>query len=1638
MHGKGQRESELCRRSTCCGQHMPVTTTTTVAVGDSSVVSTITADSFCKDGRKVSVGDCALFKPSHDSPPFIGIIRRLKLSEDNNLQLGVNWLYRPAELKLGKGILLEAAPNEIFFSFHRDETPAASLLHPCKVAFLSKGAELPTGISSFICRRVYDISNECLWWLTDQDYIKELQEEVGQLLNKTRVEMHATVQPGGRSPKPMNGSMSTSQLKPGSDNVQSSVTSFPPQVKGKKRERGDQGPESIKRERSIKTEDIDSSQIKAESILKSEISKITEKGGLVNSEGVEKLVHLMQPDRNEKKMDLICRSMLASVVAATENFDCLTRFVQLRGLPVLDEWLQDVHKGRIGESSNTKDGDKSVEEFLFVLLRALDKLPVNLQALQMCHIGRSVNHLRQHKNTEIQRKARSLVDTWKKRVEAEMNIIDAKSGSNQAVTWPSKSRLPEASHSITKNPGGPNDVTKSAVAQLSASRMASIKTSQGETTIKSASLSPGSTKPASSPASGKGGQHRVSVGGSCDIPSAREDKSSSSSQSHNHSQSISGKEDGRSSTAVSMNSIKISTGGSRHRKSINGYPGSSVSGSQKESPAGRSSHRNPSSEKLLQSAVSGEKTMDVPVLEGSGHKLIVKIPNRGRSPAQSASGGSYEDPTNMSSRASSPVLSEKSDQFDQTLKEKTDADRSNLDTNAESWQSNDFKDILTGSDDGDGSPAAVPEEVRSKIVDDSRKSAEVRAACTSGTEPKSGKLHEASYSPMNALIESCVKYSESNVPMLLGDAIGMNLLASVAAEEMSKSNMISPSVSPQRNIPAAEDACTGDDAKSKSPPGDISAGDRKNDDAGNGEKLVIASASWSEDKLLSSMGAAMELPGDRKASISPSQETMTGGCNKQFNSPCFDSQTAGEKLEITEKSGEVEKYASSPHSVSEKAIDGELSKQFHEEMVVSREVKVEGALDAKLGGDGTSVLGDKVTSAVASSEDQKPSVEVCTSKLESGNKNGVNRVLNIASTGMKPSSVVVNSEKMEGSDKEERLPTSSSGDPTTVRGGRSDEASVNLVNLSEKAKSDQGNVEASVEDKARVETDITTRNQKGEASVERKDVVPVQNSGLLLNQKDRPRFSNAELQKHGESRELNFSAGEADKTKDCGSANEETSFVPTVAPESASKVKFDLNEGFFSDEGKYGDPIILTGPGCLSNVHIMNPLPFAVSSVSCSLPASITVAAAAKGPFVPPEELLRVKGEFGWKGSAATSAFRPAEPRKSLDMPLSSATISRAEASTSKHSRPQLDIDLNVPDERTFDDINGQDSALELISPLDHVANRASLKNEVIDSPAVRCSGGLDLDLNRLDEPGDAGQCSVSSSCTLDGAVFPSKASMIGLPTGDVRRDFDLNNGPGVDESNAEQSLFHDNHQGSMRSQLPASNLRLNNPEMGNLSSWFTPGSTYSTVTLPSILPDRVEQSPFPIVTPGAQRILGPPAGSPFTPDVYRSSVLSSSPAVPFQSSPFQYPVFPFGTSFALPSASFSVGSTSFVDPSSGGRIYTPSVNSQLLGPVGTVSSQYPRPYVVGLPDNNSNCTMDHNRKWGRQGLDLNAGPGVVDMEGREESVSLMSRQLSVAGSQALAEEHGRIYAVPGGVLKRKDPEGGWDSESFRFKQSWH
>ncbi|XP_052182905.1 uncharacterized protein LOC127795336 [Diospyros lotus] len=1610
MHG---REGENGKRS----RHMR------------SLPSPVAANSFFKDGRQIYVGDCALFEPLEDSRPFIGIIRWLARNKENILQLGVNWLYRPAEVKLGKGLLLDATPNEIFYSFHKDEIPAASLLHPCKVAFLPKGVELPSEISSFVCRRVYDIANKCLWWLTDQDYIDERQQEVDQLLQKTQIEMHASMQPGGRSPKPTN-SPTSSQLKLGSENVQS-VTSFPSpsQSKGKKRERADPGTEPVKRERLSKPDDSDSGQFKPESILKSEISKITEKGGLVDSEGVEKLIQLMQPDRAERKLELINRSVLAGVIAATEKFDCLSQFVELKGLLVLDEWIQDAHKGKIGDGS-PKDGDKSVEEFLLILLRALDKLPVNLPALQMCNIGKSVNHLRTLKNQEIQKKARTLVDTWKKRVEAEMNVIDAKSGSVQAASWSSRSRLPEVSHGGNRHSGGSSEVAmKNSAVQLSASKNASVKSVNLEVTGKSASMSPGPMKSALSPASGKDSQPRL-VGNTSDLPytTAREEKSSSSSQSQNNSQScssehakltvVSGKEDARSSTAGSISVNKMSGGSSRHRRSVNGFPGSAASGGQRETGSGRSSslHRNSTSEKLSESGLTYEKAIDVPIVEGNGHKLIVKIPNRTRSPAQSPSGGSIDDPSIMNSRASSPVLSEKRDQTDRNSKEKSDTNRTTTtsDMNTESWQSNDFKDILTGSDEANGSPAAILEEQCS--IDDSKKLAEISkaASSSSGNELKSGKLYEGSFSSINALIESCVKYSEANTSMSVGDNVGMKLLASVATGEMSKSDLISPAVSPRRSIPVVEDPCICNDAHAKlANQNNLSQeqGLSTNVDGAVADiekQVIVAGALWSGD---GTQWGSVNFSEDEKPTSSVHEQTKTrdsDGCNpsnlgwQPAAEPC---------VEINERLNEVKGVVSvvvSPSHAAEKVLDGEEIKQLDEKVATGNSASA--VQDTKPKGGSSLLTDDKVNEARPSLEVEKEICDVSQhASLETDVEKTLEKGLNFCDQ---------TEEKLpDHLEKSENLSSA-----VEITSEKVDEMGTGkLSSHTGKRTNDQG-IKSSV---GEIQVLAGLGSTVGEQKVESKEVF----SCGAVPQKESPALPAQEIDQQMRSRGSKMASVEADET------DESPSSPACGRSDTDRKLKFDLNEGFIADEGKRGESSNLAGHGFSAPLCLVNPMPFPVSSASIGLPASITVAAAAKGPFVPLDDLLRNKGELGWRGSAATSAFRPAEPRRFLEMPSSTAN-NLPDATAGKHGRPLLDIDLNVPDERILDDFSSRNSTEGTASTFDHVRNHDFAKNDPIVSAPLRGSGCLDLDLNRVDESTDMGHYSTSTSHRLEASFMPSKSSS-GFPNCGVRRDFDLNNGPNLDEASAEPSSFSHHGRGSMQSQPSVAGLRMNNVENGTFSSWLPTGNPYPSVTIPSFLSDRGDQ-PFPMVaTGGPPRMLGPfPTGSPFNADVYRGSVLSSSPSVPFPSAPFQYPLFPFGSSYSLPSVSFSGGSTTYTQ-SSGGRPSFSAVNSQVLVPAATVSSHYPRPYVVSLPDGSNNIGIDNNRKWARQGLDLNAGPGSVETEVRDETSSLLSRQLSVASSQALAEEQARMHQqVVGSMLRRKEPEGGWDPESFRYKQS--
>ncbi|TYH98505.1 hypothetical protein ES332_A11G001200v1 [Gossypium tomentosum] len=1591
MRGQGRGEERKIER------HMLTVPTLATAVlsGDSgaslSFLSTI--NSFSKDGHRFSVGGCTLFKPAQDSPLFIGIIHSLTAAKENKLLLGVNWLYQPAEVKLGKGILLEAAPNEIFYSFHKDEIPAGLLLHPCKVSFLPKDIDLPSGICSFVCRRVYDTTNKCLWWLTDQDYIYELQEEVDQLLRKTRIEMHATVP----KPKPMNDLTSASQLIPGSDSVQNSAPSFSSQGKGKKREHGDQVSEPVKRECINRMDDVDSDHIIPEINLKFEIAKITEKGGLQDYGGVGKLVQLIIRERNERKINLVSRSMLAGVIAATHKFDCLSRFVQLRGLNVFDEWLQEAQKRKIGGSSGSKD-DRSIDNSLLTLLQALDKLPVNLTVLQMCSIGKSLNLLRTHKNVEIQKKARSLVDTWKKRVQVE---LDAKYGPNQSVPWSDVAKCGIKHYR-------PSEVAvKSSVTQFSATKTGFVKLVQGETATKSASATPVPMKASTLPASARTKARNATIVGTSDPQATtRDEKINSSSQFHSNTLSCSSdhakmgeipvKEDARSSAAGSGTVTKISGSSSRHRKFINGLPG--PLGVQRETePCNNSSlHRNSSPGNISQSSLTCEKAVDASIAEGNGNKFIVKIPNQGRGPAQSVSGGSLEGQLVTNSRASSPVLSEEQEQFKHNMKEKSGTYQENVitDVNNESWQSNDVKDLLTGSDEGESLPAAVPDEEYCRTGEDLTKITEVTkvASSSSGNEIKSRKMQRASLNSINTLIDSFVKYTKANACMPVADDAGMNLLASVAAGEIPKSDVASRVDSPQRNAPVVELSSMGNDTTQKPSVGYEVVQDRNfSVECVYDEHLkqsVVAGKSWA--KNADSMNVS-------------SQETSGVELNEQLTSSIIDLPwTAEHCLE----NGKVKEIITAvlvnfpSASTLEKTSDIGDSKEHLEKKAGA--VDDDGRLDIKqknitFGANENKVsdLGVNLQKEVVEGSSSAPSMEVdveCKTDVTEGMNRG-------SHTPEKSPAIVGHSTK--GTDKK-ASPTGSNDMMETfnvVKAEKDVEADVrSQASDKEKQKPDWEMVPAQ-------KVEHMEENLEGSECPEPYCGLSPCKASILIETKQPIRIRGSNL------------AGVEERT---------STTADTPATCADAKVKFDLNAGFNADDGKFGEPINLAEALCPASVQLINPMPLSVSFASNSVPASITVTAAAKWPFVLPDDLLRSKGALGWKGSAATSAFRPAA-RKILEMPLGTSHASISEATTGKQSRPPLDIDLNVPDERLLDDLASRSSALGSDSAADLTNNR---------DLTFRSSGGLDLDLNRVDVPVDLGNLSTGNNFRLDVHMQPIKSSSCGIFNGEasLHRDFDLNNGPILDEVSAALVSLR-NRSSNISSQPPVSSLRINNSEIANFSSWFPTGNTYSAVTLPSILFDR--EPHFPVATGGPQRVLGPgpPTGAsaiPFNSDAYRGLVLSSSLAVPYLSTPFQYPTFPFGATFPLPSTSFPGSSATYSDSSHGGRICLPSVHAQLLGPAGAVPSHYPRPYVVSLVHNNGNSIAENGRTWGRQGLDLNAGPGGLDIEGRDETIALASRQLSVVSSQALAEEQARMYQVAGDVLKKKELEGCWDG----YKQS--
>ncbi|KAK4744932.1 hypothetical protein SAY87_011244 [Trapa incisa] len=146
-------------------------------------------EAFEFDGCHYDLEDPVLIVPEDkNKKPFVGILKDIARTKDGNMMVTGQWFYRPEEaVKKGGGSWQSHDSRELFYSFHRDEVPAESVMHKCVVHFVPINKQLPNRKQhpGFIVQKVYDTVERKLWKLTDTDYEDDNQHEIDLLVHKT-------------------------------------------------------------------------------------------------------------------------------------------------------------------------------------------------------------------------------------------------------------------------------------------------------------------------------------------------------------------------------------------------------------------------------------------------------------------------------------------------------------------------------------------------------------------------------------------------------------------------------------------------------------------------------------------------------------------------------------------------------------------------------------------------------------------------------------------------------------------------------------------------------------------------------------------------------------------------------------------------------------------------------------------------------------------------------------------------------------------------------------------------------------------------------------------------------------------------------------------------------------------------------------------------------------------------------------------------------------------------------------------------------------------------------------------------------------------------------------------------------------
>ena len=126
-------------------------------------------------------------------------------------------------------------------------------------------------------------------------------------------------------------------------------------------------------------------------------------GGLLETRWVGRFVELMKETANTEAKDYLLKVLFNTPQSEKA---ALSRFIQLNGIEILGEWINE----------HRSNSDQEDSQIVHSCLSCLNKLTISTDLLDKTQIGKTVNKLSKHPDPSVQAKANTIVSKWKKMV----------------------------------------------------------------------------------------------------------------------------------------------------------------------------------------------------------------------------------------------------------------------------------------------------------------------------------------------------------------------------------------------------------------------------------------------------------------------------------------------------------------------------------------------------------------------------------------------------------------------------------------------------------------------------------------------------------------------------------------------------------------------------------------------------------------------------------------------------------------------------------------------------------------------------------------------------------------------------------------------------------------------------------------------------------------------------------------------------------------------------------------------------------------------------------------------------------------------------------------------------------------------